>query len=242
MAEGIKYLLLRFGIRSKIFPTHKGNYRICYHINIDGTKHQLVFLNQIGCFGARGNNIPSIIQKLNNIKQNTNLDVWPKETWQLIINPIRQEKEISWREFSNGIKTKYCGTTLFKHGIGIGRLNRIATFLHSSEIKNMTQSDIFWDEIASIRPLGIEEVYDATVPGTHNFVANGIIVENSLEQDADVVLFIYREDRYRPETPRKNIADIIIAKHRNGPVGSIELYFDERMVSFRNLEKGYPEE
>jgi len=64
----------------------------------------------------------------------------------------------------------------------------------------------------------------------------------SLEQDADVVLFIYREDRYRPETPRKNIADIIIAKHRNGPVGSVELYFDERVVSFRNLEKGYAEE
>ncbi len=64
----------------------------------------------------------------------------------------------------------------------------------------------------------------------------------SLEQDADVVLFIYREDKYRPETPRKNIADIIIAKHRNGPVGSIELYFDERIVSFRNLEKGYAEE
>jgi replicative DNA helicase len=61
----------------------------------------------------------------------------------------------------------------------------------------------------------------------------------SLEQDADVVLFIYREDRYRPETPRKNIADIIVAKHRNGPVGKVELYFDERRVSFRNLEKEY---
>ncbi len=64
----------------------------------------------------------------------------------------------------------------------------------------------------------------------------------SLEQDSDVVLFIYREDRYRPETPRKNIADILIAKHRNGPVGSVELYFDDRRVSFRNLEKEYAEE
>jgi len=64
----------------------------------------------------------------------------------------------------------------------------------------------------------------------------------SLEQDADVVLFIYREDRYRPDTSRKNIADIIIAKHRNGPVGSVELYFDERRVSFRNLEKEYTTE
>ncbi|MBZ9572135.1 replicative DNA helicase [Patescibacteria group bacterium] len=59
----------------------------------------------------------------------------------------------------------------------------------------------------------------------------------SLEQDADVVLFIYREDRYKPDTARKNIADIIIAKHRNGPVGRVELYFDERRVSFHDLEK-----
>lgn len=64
----------------------------------------------------------------------------------------------------------------------------------------------------------------------------------AIEQDADVVLFIYREDRYREDTERKNIADIIIAKHRNGPVGKIELYFDESRVAFRNLEKEYQEE
>ncbi|MDP2930551.1 MAG: replicative DNA helicase, partial [bacterium] len=59
----------------------------------------------------------------------------------------------------------------------------------------------------------------------------------SLEQDADVVLFIYREDRYRQDSEKKNIADIIIAKHRNGPVGKVELYFNEQVVSFRNLAK-----
>ncbi|MBI4359078.1 MAG: replicative DNA helicase [Candidatus Nealsonbacteria bacterium] len=59
----------------------------------------------------------------------------------------------------------------------------------------------------------------------------------SLEQDADVVLFIYREDRYRQDSDRKNIADIIIAKHRNGPVGKVELYFNEQFASFRNLAK-----
>jgi replicative DNA helicase len=52
-----------------------------------------------------------------------------------------------------------------------------------------------------------------------------------------VVLFIYREDRYREDTTRKNIADIIIAKHRNGPTGKVELYFDDQRVTFRNLEK-----
>lgn len=59
----------------------------------------------------------------------------------------------------------------------------------------------------------------------------------SLEQDADIVLFIYREDRYREDTTRKNIADVIIAKHRNGPVGKVELFFDEQRTSFKNMAK-----
>ena len=64
----------------------------------------------------------------------------------------------------------------------------------------------------------------------------------AIEQDADVVLFIHREDKYRPDTARQNIADIIVAKHRNGPLGKIELYFDEQRASFRNLEKFEKEE
>jgi replicative DNA helicase len=54
----------------------------------------------------------------------------------------------------------------------------------------------------------------------------------SIEQDADIVLFLYREDRVKPDTPNKNIADVIIAKHRNGPVGKVSLYFDEASTSF----------
>jgi len=59
----------------------------------------------------------------------------------------------------------------------------------------------------------------------------------SLEQDSDVVLMIYREDKDRHDTERKNIADIYIAKHRNGPTGKIELFFNEVQASFKNLEK-----
>ena len=64
----------------------------------------------------------------------------------------------------------------------------------------------------------------------------------SIEQDSDVVLFIHREDKYRSESSRKNIADIMIAKHRNGPIGKIELFFEERTATFRSIEKGYEEE
>ncbi len=61
----------------------------------------------------------------------------------------------------------------------------------------------------------------------------------SIEQDADVVMFLYREDRVRPDTPNKGIADVIVAKHRNGPVGKISLYFEENSTTFKSLEKAH---
>ena len=63
----------------------------------------------------------------------------------------------------------------------------------------------------------------------------------SIEQDADVVVFIYREEYYKQDTERKNIADVIIAKHRNGPTGRLELFFDIEKASFKNLEKIFSE-
>lgn len=60
----------------------------------------------------------------------------------------------------------------------------------------------------------------------------------SIEQDADVVMFIHREDKYNEDSDKKNIAEILIEKHRNGPTGMIELYFDEKRVCFTSIEKG----
>ncbi len=58
----------------------------------------------------------------------------------------------------------------------------------------------------------------------------------SIEQDADIVAFIYREDYYNADTDRKNITDIFIKKHRNGPTGGVELYFDKEKQRFRSLD------
>ena len=58
----------------------------------------------------------------------------------------------------------------------------------------------------------------------------------SIEQDADVVAFIYREEYYNPETDRKKITDLLIKKHRNGPTGGVELYFDNEKQRFRSLD------
>ncbi|HLG76692.1 MAG TPA: replicative DNA helicase [Ktedonobacteraceae bacterium] len=64
----------------------------------------------------------------------------------------------------------------------------------------------------------------------------------SIEQDSDIVMFIYRDDAYNPESERKNIANVIVAKHRNGPVGEISLYFQPNQTRFRDLEVTPPEE
>lgn len=71
------------------------------------------------------------------------------------------------------------------------------------------------------------------IPKLHDLRDSG-----SIEQDADVVMFIYREDKYKPDTDRKNIAEIHVEKHRNGPTGKIDLYFNPEKVSFSSIERG----
>ncbi|MGH7141405.1 MAG: replicative DNA helicase [Minisyncoccia bacterium] len=60
----------------------------------------------------------------------------------------------------------------------------------------------------------------------------------SIEQDADVVMFIHREDKMSDNQDRPNVAEILVEKHRNGPVGSVELYFDDKRTTFITMEKG----
>jgi replicative DNA helicase len=212
-----------------------------YHLYIEGSREQFKFLSVIGIFGKRAKILPGLLLALSKISPNTNTDVIPQEAWKTVIEPVKEAAGIGWRQFQAGINTKYCGSTIFKHGISRERMLRIHKILPAETILRLATSDILWDRITSIKKLGVEDVYDATVEDVHDFVANDIFVHNSLEQDSDVVMFIYREDRDRRNSERKNIADILISKHRNGPIGKIELYFDEERASFRNLAKTYQE-
>ena len=90
-------------------------------------------------------------------------------------------------------------------------------------------------QLNNILPFGREIVYDCWLPLTNNFLADGYILHNSIEQDADLVLMIYREQYYENDDKNKNVADITIAKHRNGPVGTINLFFDSSTASFGNI-------
>ncbi len=114
-------------------------------------------------------------------------------------------------------------------------LSRIATVLEAADLHVDAVNDVFWDEVVAIEPDGEEPVYDATVLGGHNFVADGIAVHNSIEQDADMVILLHREDMYEKESPRAGEADFIVAKHRNGPTDTITVAFQGHYSRFVDM-------
>jgi replicative DNA helicase len=140
---------------------------------------------------------------------------------------------MSWREIHKGLNTAYSGSSLLKSGLSRKRMARLADVLQDNKLKSLAESDIFWDEIASITEWGEEDVYDATVPGVHNFVANDFVVHNSIEQDADVVMMLFRRDYY-DKYNQPGLAELIIAKNRHGPVGDVQLTFRKEIGQFAN--------
>jgi len=108
----------------------------------------------------------------------------------------------------------------------------LSAVLRSPELHSVAESDLFWDEIRSIESLGVQPVFDATVHETHNFIANGIVTHNSIEQDSDVVVFVYREVVYKPDTAEPGKAQFIIAKQRNGPTDDVDMTFLRECTKF----------
>jgi replicative DNA helicase len=115
---------------------------------------------------------------------------------------------------------------------------RCAQVLGSDALREIASSDVYWDRVTSIEPLGPQPVYDATVKGTHNFVADGIAAHNSIEQDSDVVILLHREDAYERESPRAGEADLIVAKHRNGPTATVTVAFQGHYSRFVDMAPG----
>jgi replicative DNA helicase len=170
------------------------------------------------------------------------------------LNPDSCQIETSTvsRAFCTGIKPVYKLTTEFGRTIRATANHQFYTLDGWKRLDQITFNDgialprtaahldietVFWDNIVSIEPDGDCDVYDLTVPGPSNFVANDIIAHNSIEQDADIVLFLYRDEVYNEDTERPNQADVIVAKHRNGPTGTIALYFRKELTQFANLQK-----
>ena len=208
--------------------------------------------------------------RIDELAENKNL--LPMET-KSMDNELKVNNFMITNAFFSGEKTTYALTT--KSGKRINatanhKFYRVDGWIRLDGLKigdeiatpnsiNVKSKDIYWDKIISIEENKTEKTYDLTVDSVHNFVANDIIVHNSIEQDADIVMFVYRDDVYREaaekEKEMKAKADgkeyenkfqnkleedteLILGKHRNGPTGTVKLIFQKQFTRFIDANLG----
>ncbi|WP_256838920.1 replicative DNA helicase [Ornithinimicrobium faecis] len=238
LVDDLSTLLLRFGISTRTRTVRKSGYKDGYTIDISGADSQRRFLQEIGVHGGRSASAAALLEIIRDCQANTNVDTVPIQVWDAVRAEMT-EQGMTTREFQAALGTHHCGSTLYKSAPSRERLARVATVLDSAELEMEATNDVFWDRVTSIELEGVEEVFDATVLGTHNFVANGIAVHNSIEQDADVVILLHRESMYERESPREGEADVIVAKHRNGPTDTITVAFQGHYSRFTNMASSF---
>ena len=236
LVDDVASLLLRLGVSSRIKRVRKAGYRDGWHLYIYGADNQTRFLRYAEVNGEKWFAARKVLAKLEGIVRNTNLDTVPRDVWTQIRTALA-DKQITHRQFAAAMGTKFCGSTMWKHAPSRQRLHRAAALLDDVEIHDLTTNDVFWDEIVEITSIGEHDVYDGTVSGTHNFVANGLSVHNSLEQDADMVILLHRPDAFERDDPRGGEADLILGKHRNGPTKTITVAHQLHLSRFTNMAK-----
>jgi replicative DNA helicase len=236
LIDDIALLLLRCNIFSRIKRVSKQGYRDSWHLYIYGVDNQKRFCDQVGVHGDRAERVREVLAMLEGVDANTTLDTIPKEVWTSVRETLR-ENQMTHRQFAAAINIQFCGSTLWKHAPSRPRLARIATVLDDANLEMLATNDIFWDQIVEIESLGERDVYDATVLGVHNFVANGIALHNSLEQDADVVILLHRDDAYDRDSTRPGEADLIVAKHRAGPTDTVVVAFQGHYSRFVDMQQ-----
>ncbi len=237
LSRDVQSLLLRLDINARVSRVSMGvKGRDSHRVTLSGKGDVERFLNAVGTVGdRRRREQAAILSRLNSITANTNRDVIPKEAWVSLVKPAMAEASVTTRALQSRIGTRYCGSTLYRAALSRDRALVVAEAVASTELGRLAQSDVYWDEVVSIEPDGCEEVFDLTVDGLHNFVADDIVVHNSLEQDADLVAFIYRDEYYNDESQDQGLAEVILAKHRNGPTGHVKLSFLQRYAKFADL-------
>jgi replicative DNA helicase len=237
LVEDISRLLLRFGIRSRLQRTTKTGYRHCWHLYVGGTENQLVFLREIGVHGLRGDAAHQLADRLDDVVGRVNADTVPIEVWNKV-RDLLAAQQMTHLDFAAAMGSRFCGSRMWKHAPSRSRLARAAAVLHDAELDMLATNDVFWDKIVEVESLGDQTVFDATVPGTENFVADGVILHNSIEQDADMVILLHRPDAFERDDPRAGEADLILAKHRNGPTSTITVAHQLHYSRFADLAHG----
>ncbi len=223
LAHDVRHLLLRFGINAIVTCDRRniGGFRTqtkaIYTVSLVQRSVVSAFIERIGFVGEKHRRAAEkvVALKVNDAAQ---FDRIPLEV-NGRVSTLRAQRGLShaalgWREQGKAMSRMTCAM--------------LAERLDDEVLDVLATSDVLWDPIVSIEPQGEEPVYDLTVGELHNFCVDDIVTHNSgaIEQEADIVTFLYRDAYYNKETsPEPDATEFIIAKHRNGKVGTIKLRF-----------------
>jgi replicative DNA helicase len=240
LSADLAALLLKIGIVARIRKVVQGSTRPVFTVDVTGAEFQRRFVDIVGGFGPRRVPAAALRAHLQNVVANTNADTLPIEIFERVRSAVKA-RGVTTRCMAARRGTACGGSSHFGFARSRATVLSYSGALGDSGLRQWADSELFWDRIVAIANDGEEEVFDLTVPGPSSWLADGIVSHNSgaIEQDADLILFIYRDEVYNPESSDKGTAEIIIAKQRNGPIGMVRLTFLGEYTRFENHASSY---
>jgi replicative DNA helicase len=230
-------LLLRFEIVARVRAVGNTYCHPQWTVDVTGVRDQRQFFDEISVHGYRKSAVAQAQMRLDAMTAANLHDTIPAEVWRRV-SEVMDQRCFSKRSVQARLGTRSRGDLHPDISPTRTRLRGIAEILEDAELQSLATSDVYWDTIVSVESIGDHPVYDATVLETHNFIANGINLHNSIEQDADMVILLHREDAYERESPRAGEADLVIAKHRNGPTATVTVAFQGHYSRFVDMAPG----
>ncbi|TMA69836.1 MAG: replicative DNA helicase, partial [Deltaproteobacteria bacterium] len=179
LARQVQHLLLRFGVIASLRERrvrYRAGVRLAFQLDITDAESIRTFIERIGIYGKEAA-LERVQAALRAKRYQTNRDLIPVDVWPQI-DAARQGG--SWRSVAARMGL---GDTSHLHvgkrALSRRRLQAIARALGDQRLQAIATSDVYWDEVVSIEPMGERQVYDLTIPETHNFVANDVCVHNT---------------------------------------------------------------